>query len=131
MEMLKVGLKHVSELVVEEKHTAVAFGSGSIYVLSTPMMIGLMENAAMKAVEEVLGEGNTTVGIHLDVAHLAATPTGMTAKAEATLKEIDGKKLVFDIVAFDDQDKIGEGTHTRFIVNSDKFMKKTNEKGRV
>lgn len=128
MEMLKVGLRYTSELTVEEKHTAVAFGSGSIYVLSTPMMIGLMENAAMKAVEELLGAEYTTVGINLNVAHLAATPMGMKVRAEAILTSVDGKKLTFTVVAYDEQEKIGEGTHERFVVSCEKFMKKTNDK---
>lgn len=127
-EELKVGLTHTSELTVEKSHTAAAFGSGDIYVLATPMMVGLMENAARKAVEPALEEGSTTVGTHLDVAHLAATPLGMKVRAEATLIEIDGRKLTFKVLAYDEVEKIGEGTHTRFVINSEKFMKKNNEK---
>ncbi|MEA3423704.1 MAG: thioesterase family protein [Bacillota bacterium] len=125
---LKTGMSFTSEIVVEEKDTAVAFGSGNMYVLSTPMMIGLMENAALKAVDLHLPKGYQTVGIHLDVKHLAATPMGMKASATAELMEIDGKKLIFKVVAYDEKDKIGEGYHTRFIIESESFMKTTEGK---
>lgn len=125
---LKVGMKYESSITVQEEHTAVKFGSGSIYVLATPMMIGLMENAAMKAVEAALPEGFTTVGINVNADHLAATPMGMTARAVAELTEIEGKKLTFKVEAFDNNEKIGEGTHTRFVINIEKFMAKTSQK---
>lgn len=125
---LKIGMEYTSEKIVKEEDTAAKFGSGDIYVFSTPMMIGLMENAAMKAVEESLGDEFSTVGIHLDVKHLAATPMGMKVKSKATLVEIDGKKLKFKVEAFDEKEKIGEGYHSRFIIEKEKFMKKINEK---
>ena len=125
---LKAGMLFTSEIVVEEKDTAVAFGSGNMYVLSTPMMIGLMENAALNAIDAYLPKGYQTVGIHLDVKHLAATPMGMKASATAELIEIDGKKLKFKVVAYDEKDKIGEGYHSRFIVESENFMKMTEGK---
>jgi len=125
---LKVGLKHVSEKIVTENDTAAVFGSGDMYVFSTPMMVGLMENAAMKAVADYLEEGWQTVGIHLDVKHLAATPMGMKVRAEAELMEIKGRQLVFKVEAFDEREKIGEGTHRRFIVERAPFMAKTEAK---
>lgn len=125
---LEIGLKTSVELIVEEKDTAAAFGSGNVLVLATPMMVTLMENAALKAVQEHLEVGMTTVGTHLDVSHKAATPLGMKATAEAELIEIKGKKLIFKVVARDEKEIIGEGTHTRYIVETEKFLKATREK---
>jgi predicted thioesterase len=127
---LKAGMKHTSRITVEEKDTAAAFGSGDIFVFSTPMMVGLMENAAMKAVGSHLPEGYQTVGIHLDIKHLAATPVGMEAWAEAELIEIDGKRLIFKVTAFDAVEKIGEGMHSRFIIKTDKFLEATDKKAK-
>ncbi|BEP30187.1 thioesterase family protein [Helicovermis profundi] len=125
---LKLGMKYISKKIVKEEDTAAKFGSGDIYVFSTPSMVGLMENAAMNAVQSELGEKYSTVGIHLDVKHLAATPMDMEVRAEAMLKEIDGKKLVFWIEVFDEKKKIGEGYHSRFIIDKEKFMNKINMK---
>lgn len=125
---LEIGLKMSVELIVEEKDTAAAFGSGNVLVLATPMMVTLMENAALKAVQDHLEVGMTTVGTHLDVSHKAATPLGMKATAEAELIEIKGKKLIFKVVAKDEKEIIGEGTHTRYIVETEKFLKATREK---
>ncbi len=125
---LKVGDQYVSELIVEEKHTAAAFGSGSIFVFSTPMMIGLMENAALKCAGEGLPEGQSKVGTFVNVKHMAATPMNMKVKAVATLIEIEGKKLTFQVEAYDEKEKIGEGTHGRYVIDSEKFLKRVNEK---
>lgn len=128
--MLEVGLKHTVEIEVAHKDTAAAFGSGSVTVLATPMMITLMENAALKAVADVLPEGHTTVGTHLDVAHKAATPMGMKVWAEAELIEIKGKKLIFNVKAYDEKEVVGEGTHTRYVVELEKFLAGTENKSR-
>lgn len=125
---LKVGDQFTSELVVEEKHTAASFGSGSIFVFSTPMMIGLMENAALKCAENGLPEGQTTVGTDVNIRHLAATPLKMKVRAIATLVEIEGKKLTFKVEAYDEVEKIGEGTHGRYIIDIEKFMNKVEQK---
>lgn len=125
---LELGLKASVEIVVEHKDTAAAFGSGNVLVLATPMMVTLMENAALKAVQPALEEGMTTVGTHLDVSHKAATPMGMKATAEAELIEIKGKKLIFKVVARDEKEIVGEGTHTRYIVETEKFLAATREK---
>ncbi|KXG73968.1 thioesterase family protein [Thermotalea metallivorans] len=125
---LKVGMKAVVEHVVGEKDTAASFGSGGVLVYATPMMIGLMENASLKAVDPHLPEGYATVGIHLDVKHMAATPVGMKVRAEAELIEMEGKKLKFKIEAYDEKDKIGEGFHSRYIINKEKFIRATEEK---
>ncbi len=125
---IEVGIVGVSEKKVEHKDTAMAFGSGSIEVFATPLMIGLMENSALNAVDNKLPEGFSTVGINVNVDHIAATPVGMMVKSEATLIAIDGKKLTFKVEAFDEEKMIGKGTHTRFIVDSEKFNNKVNKK---
>ncbi|SNS83495.1 Thioesterase superfamily [Anaerovirgula multivorans] len=125
---LSIGMSAEVGITVELKDTAVSFGSGGVKVLATPMMIGIMENAALKAVDTNLPEGYATVGTHLDVKHLTATPIGMKAYAEAELIKIEGKKLTFNVIAYDEKEKIGEGTHTRYIIAVDSFIERTNEK---
>ena len=124
---LEIGMTNESILTVEEKHTASAYGSGSIYVFATPAMIGLMENAALNCVEKNLGDGWTTVGTHVDVSHVAATKMGKEAKAVAELIEMDGKKLRFKVTAYDEEQKIGEGYHNRYIINQEEFMAKIDK----
>ena len=126
---LKIGDRFESELIVEEKHTAAAFGSGSIFVFSTPMMIGLMENAALKCAAEKLESHLSTVGTFVDVKHIAATPMGQKVRAVAELMEIDRKKLLFRVEAYDEVEKIGEGLHGRYIIDAAQFLEKANQKG--
>lgn len=128
MTELKTGTTYETVKTVEDSDTAAQFGSGGIAVFSTPMMIGIMENAAMNCVAPGLKEGESTVGIHLDVSHLAATPVGMKVRAVAELIEIDGKKLRFRVEAFDEREKIGEGFHDRYIIAVDRFMEKIRAK---
>lgn len=125
---LKTGMKGKVEDTVVESNTAAKFGSGSIYVYATPMMIGLMENAALNAVDEDLGKGYSTVGINVNVNHIAATPMNKKVWAEAELTKIEDKKLFFNVTAFDEDKKIGEGTHTRYIINIEKFIEKVEGK---
>ncbi|ATW27019.1 thioesterase family protein [Candidatus Formimonas warabiya] len=126
---LKTGLRGEITEQVRENNTARRFGSGSIDVYATPAMIGLMEKAALSAVDPLLPEGFATVGIDLAVQHLAATPLGMTVKAKAELTELDGRRLVFRVEAADEVEKIGEGQHQRFIIQVDKFLEKSARKG--
>ncbi len=126
--ILKTGMHARLEITVEERHTASALGSGGIDVLATPMMIALMEGASMKAVQPALSEDESTVGTLVNISHTAATPVGMKAWATGRLIEIDGKKLVFEVSAYDESGLIGEGIHERFIINIDKFIKKANSK---
>jgi len=119
---LELNMKGKSEDIVVEENTAAKFGSGSIYVYATPMMIGLMENAALNSVEEALGKEYSTVGINVNVDHISATPLGKRVRAEAILTKIEGKKLYFNVAAYDEDKKIGEGTHTRYIINVEKFL---------
>src|SRR5260221_14043912 len=109
------GLVGEAHATVDDSMLASALGSGAVQVFSTPSMIALMEGAACRAVESVLPPGQTTVGTHLDVRHLAATPLGLEVRARAELLEVDGRTLKFRVEAFDAQEKIGEGTHERAI----------------
>lgn len=118
---LKQGMAAEIVHMVSDEDTAVRFGSGEVMVFATPMMIALMEKAALTAVDRYLPEGYATVGTTVEIAHLAATPVGMTVRATAELVEISGKKLKFKIEAFDEKDKIGEGHHGRYIVQSERF----------
>ncbi len=127
---LELGMKAVVKKRVTENDTAKKFGSGEVLVFATPMMIGLMENAALRAVDPHLPPGFATVGTHVDVKHLAATPVGMNVRAEAELIEIKGKKLTFKITAFDELDKIGEGLHTRYIIELKPFIASAENKGK-
>lgn len=122
--MLTIGLSYTSTMTVESSHLAVCVGSGDLEVLSTPMMMALMENAAMMAVKEVLEEGQTTVGGHISSSHLKPTPVGATISATAELVELEGRKLTFKITAQDKNGVIGEGEHVRFIVDASRFMAK-------
>ncbi|MCR5176874.1 MAG: thioesterase family protein [Anaerovibrio sp.] len=103
-------------------------GSGSMEVYATPAMTCLMEKAATEALEPLLTEGWTTVGISLNIQHKAATPVGMTVRAEAVVTEVDGRKITFEVHAFDDKDEIGCGVHERFAVLREKFMGKASGK---
>ncbi len=124
IEDLKVGMTNKYEKMVKEADTAKALGSGLIDVFSTPMMVAMMECAAKDVVQAYLPEGFSTVGISLNIKHMAATKLGKKVWAEAKLIEIDRKRLVFSIDAFDEDKKIGEGTHERFIIENEKFISK-------
>jgi predicted thioesterase len=120
----KEGLDLIKELVVTQKQTASEYGSGSLDVFATPAMISLMEGVSKDIVESYLPKGYTTVGIAVDVKHIKATPVGMKVKCKSTLVKIEGKKLFFDVESWDEREKIGQGSHIRYIVNSMEFMKK-------
>ncbi len=128
MHNLKIGDQFESTLVVEEAHTASAFGSGNLLVFSTPMMVGLMENAALNCAQAKLDEGFSTVGMLVEIKHIAATPMGQTVRAIAELTAIEGRKLIFKVEAHDEMEKIGEGIHERFIIDQEKFMGKLASK---
>lgn len=122
--MLKIGLSHTSTTTVNDSNTARTYGSGGLDVFATPAMIGLMENAAMTAVENDLPEGSSTVGAHISTSHIKPSKLGATIKATAVLEGIDGRKLTFKVSACDDEGIIGEGTHIRYIVDIERFMAK-------
>ena len=126
---LEAGATAEIKRIVGEEDTAVRFGSGGVRVFATPMMVALMENAALNAVDPKLLEGFATVGLSLNVRHIAATPVGMKVRARAELVGIEGRKLNFRVEAFDEQEKIGEGTHERYIIELSKFLERTEKKG--
>ena len=120
--MIEVGLKHISELTVTEAVTAISVGSGDMPVLATPMLLALMENAAMLAVKEALPEGCTTVGGHIASSHLKPSKIGDVVMAEAEVTKVEGKKIEFKVAAYSGETLLGEGTHLRFIVEREKFL---------
>ena len=126
--MLTIGIKGNETVTVSNDNTAATMGSGTLAVFATPAMIALMEKTAYTSVQNELDEGMGSVGTYLDVKHLAATPLGMTVTCEAELCEIDNRRLVFTVKAYDEAGLIGEGRHERFIVQNEKFMAKTNAK---
>ena len=122
--MLTIGIKGSAELLVTENLTAREVGSGTVAVLATPMMIALMEKTCLLSVRPFLEPGQDTVGTHVDVAHTAATPVGMRVRCESELVEIDRRRLVFRVTARDEAGVVGEGTHTRFVIDIEKFQAK-------
>ena len=125
---LKQGLSAKQEITVAYKDTAKAVSSGLAEVFATPSMIALMEKAAYTAVQSELPKGFATVGISINARHMAATPVGVKVWAEATLKEIDGRRLKFHVTAYDAYEMIGEAEHERFVINEDAFMQKAGAK---
>ena len=128
--MLEVGIKGKDTVQVVYENTAVAVGSGVLEVFATPMMIALMEKTACNSVIPYLDEGDGSVGTELNVKHVAATPIGMTVTCESELIEVEGRRLVFKVEAYDEVGLIGKGTHERFIVNNEKFQNKADNKGK-
>lgn len=122
------GLTGVAVDTVTPANSALALGSGDVSVFATPAMAGLMEAAAVDALRDALDANQTTVGVHLDIQHLAATPVGMTVRAEARLMTVEGRRLTFRVVANDDVEQIGAGTHQRVIVDRERFMQRTLSK---
>ena len=122
-DMLK-GLCHSETMVVEHKDTAAVYGSGSLEVFATPAMIALMEKTCLESVNAKIGEGNTTVGISVNIKHLKASPIGSLIRCDSKLIEVDRKRLVFEVQCFEGESLIGEGIHERFVVDSGKFMAK-------
>ena len=125
---LEPGLCASTEILVGSRDTAHHVGSGKIKVLATPVMVMLLEEAALNSVEGLLPPGYQTAGTHLDVSHIAATPVGMRVTAHAELTEVAGRKLTFRVWAEDEIEPIGEGTHERIIVEVERFDKRTREK---
>ena len=126
--MLETGIQGRAEIVVNEQNTAASMGSGNLEVFATPWMIALMEEASQRSVAPFLEEGQSTVGTRLCVSHDAATPLGMKVWAESLLTEIDGRRLVFEVRAFDECGLIGQGTHERFIIRQQRFLEKVEAK---
>ena len=123
-----VGMRGEVSTIVEREDTAKEVGSGNLLVYATPCMVALMEGACCEAISASLPDDKTSVGIELAISHLSATPVGLDVRAEAELISVDGKILTFQVTAYDEKGKIGEGTHKRAIVSSQKFLEKTYEK---
>ena len=126
--MLQIGMKGHLEKTVTKDLSAKVWGSGAVDVYGTPCMIALVEETAWRSVQDELEPGSGTVGTKLDIAHIAATPIGMKVWCETELVEIDRRRLVFSVTAYDEAGKIAEGTHERFIVDVEKFQAKANAK---
>lgn len=121
---IPVGIKHRKEITVADNHSAKAYGSGLVDVLATPALIALMENTSLESIESFLPEGYTTVGAEVSIKHLKATPLGVTISCDSRLSEVNGRKLVFEMHAWDPKGMIGIGTHIRYIVETKLFMEK-------
>lgn len=121
---MQIGKKYTSTMIVEEKHLACNVGSGDLPVFATPMMMALMENAAMLCVADELEDGSSTVGGQISSSHLKPTGLGKTVTATAELISAEGRKLRFKVSASDEGGLIGEGEHLRFIIDKEKFMSK-------
>ena len=123
-----IGMKGEAFTDVERADTAAEVGSGSLLVYATPCMVALMEGAACNAIEAAVPEDKTTVGIELNIRHIAATPVGMEVRAEAEVTAMEGSIITFAVTAYDESGKIGEGTHKRAVVTSQRFLEKTYAK---
>ena len=125
---ITVGLTGTVSTLVEREDTAAEVGSGSLLVYATPCMVALMEGAACEAIAEALPEGKTSVGIELNISHISATPVGLEVRAEAEVTAVEGSIITYQISAYDEKGKIGEGTHKRVVISTERFLEKTYAK---
>lgn len=125
---IAVGLQGTARLLVGPEHTAAAVGSGRLAVLATPVMINVIEAAAVNAIEHLLPAGHHSVGIHLDVSHVAATPVGLPVTATAEVSAIDGRTITFRVEARDTVEVIGTGSHRRAVVDTTRFEERMRHK---
>ena len=123
-----VGMKGEVTTTVEREDTAYEVGSGSLLVYATPCMVALMEGAACEAIAPAMSDEKTSVGTELNISHISATPVGLEVRAEAEVTAVDGNAITFQVTAYDEKGKIGEGTHKRFVVTSQRFLDKTYSK---
>jgi predicted thioesterase len=126
--LIKPGAAGKAKLRVSEEHTAPRVGSGRVHVLATPVMINLIEAAALEALDRHLPPGYQSLGTRIDVQHIAATPVGMKVFAEVVVVRTEGRKVFFNVKAKDEQELIGEGTHERVVVNVEKFDQRIRAK---
>ena len=125
---ITVGMKGSVSTMVEREDTALEVGSGSLLVYATPCMVALMEGAACEAIAEALPEGKTSVGTALDISHLSATPVGLEVRAEAEVTAVEGSMITFQVTAYDEAGKIGEGIHKRAVITTQRFLDKVYTK---
>jgi len=128
MNTIQPGLTGTARMIVGTNDTAPRVGSGKIEVLATPVMIGLIEEAALDAIEAALPPDMQSLGTHLDVSHIAATPTGMRVTATARVTAVEGRTVTFAVEATDEKETIGSGTHTRVVVTAARFRARVAEK---
>lgn len=126
--MLKTGIKGNRTELVTEKNVASAVGNAGVDVFGTPFLIALAEKTCLDSINPELEAGQSSVGSEISIKHMAATPIGMTVKCESELIEVDKSRLVFKVVAFDDEEQVMEGTHVRYVVNMEKFLSKVDKK---
>ena len=125
---ITIGMKGEASTIAEREDTAAEVGSGSLLVYATPCMVALMEGAACEAIGEAIPDGKTSVGIELNISHLSATPVGMSVWAEAEVTAVEGSVITFQLTAYDEAGKIGEGTHKRALITVERFLEKTYAK---
>ena len=125
---ITVGMKAEVSTLVEREDTAAEVGSGSLLVYATPCMVALMEGAACEAIAEALGENQTSVGTELNIKHVSATPVGLEVRAEAEVTAVEGRVISFAVKAYDEAGLIGEGTHKRAVISTQKFLERTYAK---
>lgn len=128
MENIQIGLTGESAVIVALAQTAYVMGSGSLQVFATPAMVALMEAAAVNAVDHLLESNLSSVGIGLNIQHLSATAIGEEVRAQAEVIDIDGRRITFEVRAWDEHDLIGEGTHTRFVIDVERFLDRLHSK---
>lgn len=128
MDTIRPGLTGEHETIVRAELTATALGSGNVPVYATPALVALMEAAAVAAIAALLPEGQTSVGVEIDLKHLAATPPGQPVRARAEVTAVDERSVDFSIQAWDAHELIGEATHRRVIVDIDRFMRRVDGK---
>ena len=125
---ITVGLKGEVRTMAEREDTALEVGSGSLLVYATPCMVALMEGAACEAISACLPEEKTSVGTYLEISHLSATPVGLEVWAEAEVTAVEGSVITFQVTAYDEAGKIGEGIHKRAVITTQRFLDKTYSK---
>lgn len=122
--MLKIGVKGNKTITVKEENTAAVVGSGELAVFATPSMLALMEATCAESIRPFLDDDSSSVGILANIRHSSATPVGMIVNCASEITEIDGKRIVFKVFAYDESGLIGDGVHERYIIKKEKFLKK-------
>ncbi len=127
-DVFRKGMKAEQTFLVEEQFTAGHVGSGSLRVLATPSMIGFMERVARDLMEEILPEGISSVGVHVDIRHLAATPVGCMVRVTVEVEKAEGRRVDFSVEAWDEVEKVGEGRHQRYAIDVERFLGRLESK---
>ena len=125
---IEIGIKGLAQALVEQEDTAKAVGSGDLLVYATPCMVALMEGAACESIAPFLADGESSVGTMMNVSHTSATPVGMEVRAESVVTAAEGRKITFEIVAYDECGEIGRAVHERVIIQAERFLEKTYDK---